>query len=607
MQCHLLRFFVLSALAAALLGGRATPLAPRWNETKVKHAWNTIPDNWVDLGHPSAGTTIDLHLSLKSHDENALIDALYEVSDPDHPRYRAYLSKEQVADLVAPHPDTLELINSWLDHLGVHPSSVSRTLGSWLTLTGVPVSRANDILGASYQLYNHLETNHTVLRTISYSIPAALHEHIHTIVPTTYFGSPPTEGRKLRMHPNSTVWARAEAGPEDSVEVLSSRDLTGYVSPSYVRWLYNTLGYRPAAVDRNVIGIAGYDEQYPSPRDLGLFMTEFRTDGEDATISVVQVRGGGNDPDTPGIEANLDTQYAVAMTYPTTSVFYSTGGALETFDPFFNFVTYILTDETTIPRTITTSYGGPEYGFPFGYATTVCKLFAELGLRGVSVLFSSGDSGVGKGNCLFEVNGHASVRFIPEFPATCPYLTSVGGTTSNSPEVAASLSGGGFSNYFERPPYQANAVPPFLQTLGEKYQGYYQPGGRGVPDISAQALKVFYFHKGGLKVGSGTSAATPIAAGIFSLLNDYSISKGKGPLGFLNGWLYGYGLPGLNDIISGSNPGCNTDGFTAIAGWDPVTGLGTPDFTKLEEILDEWSPPNLGASSTTNQLLTETV
>ncbi|KAH8994273.1 subtilisin-like protein [Lactarius akahatsu] len=586
MQCLPLRLFVLSTLATALLGGLATPLASRWNEKKVKHAWNTIPDNWVDLGHPSAGATIDLHLALKSHDEDALINALYEVSDPNHPRYRSHLSKEQVADLVAPHADTLELINSWLEHLGVPPSSVSRTLGSWLTLTGVPVSKANDILGASYRLYNHVETNHTVLRTISYSIPEALHEHIHTIVPTTYFGSPPTEGRKLRMRPNSAVWARAEAGSEESVNVLS-RDLEGYASPSYA-----TMGSTRAR------------------RTWGLFMTEFRTDGEDATFSVVQIQGGGNDPDTPGIEANLDTQYAAAMTYPTTNVFYSTGGALDTFDPFFNFVTYVLTKEMRIPRTITTSYGGPEYHFPFDYAMRVCRLFAELGLLGVSVLFSSGDSGVGKGDCLFEVDGYVSVHFIPEFPATCPYLTTVGGTTRDNPEIAASLSGGGFSNYFARPPYQANAVPPFLQTLGDKYQGYYHPGGRGVPDISAQALKFFYFHKGRLRVGSGTSVATPvraslpplcvihprapscytiaqIAAGIFSLLNDYSILKGKGPLGLLNGWLYGSGLPGLNDIISGSNPGCDTDGFTAIAGWDPVTGLGTPDFAKLEEIIDE--------------------
>ncbi|KAH9059184.1 subtilisin-like protein [Lactarius vividus] len=572
MQFLLIRLFVLSTLVAGCLGGLATSFAPRWNETKVKHAWNTIPDNWADLGHPSAGTTIDLHLSLKSHDENALIDALYEVSDPDHPRFRSHLSKEQVADLVAPHPDTLELINSWLDHLGIPPSSVSRTLGSWLTLTGVPVSRANDILGASYQLYNHLETNHTVLRTISYSIPEALHEHIHTIVPTTYFGSPPTEGRKLRMHPNSTVWARADAGPEESVEVLSSRVFTGYVSPSYVRRLYNTLGYRPAAVGRNVMGIAGYNNEYPSPKDLRLFMTEFRTDGEDATFSVVQIHGGGNDPDTPGVEASVDTQYTAAITYPTINVFYSTGGSPETIDPFFNFVMYMLTRETRIPQTITTSYGGPEYNVPIGYAMTVCRLFAELGLRGVSVLFASGDSGVGKGDCLLEdINGHVSVHFTPDFPATCPYLTSVGGTTRDSPEVAAFLSGGGFSNYFERPPYQANAVPPFLQTLGDKYQGYYHPGGRGIPDISVQALHVHVYYKGEPGVGSGTSAAAPIAAGIISLLNDYSISTGKGPLGFLNGWLYGHGLPGLNDIIYGSNPGCNTDGFTAIAGWDPVS------------------------------------
>jgi hypothetical protein len=61
-------------------------------------------------------------------------------------------------------------------------------------------------------------------------------------------------------------------------------------------------------------------------------------------------------------------------------------------------------------------------------------------------------------------------------------------------------------------------------------------------------------------------------AGIISLLNDYRISNGDPPLGFLNTWLYGRGRlgNGLQDITSGSNPGCNTDGFTAIPGWDPV-------------------------------------
>jgi hypothetical protein len=66
------------------------------------------------------------------------------------------------------------------------------------------------------------------------------------------------------------------------------------------------------------------------------------------------------------------------------------------------------------------------------------------------------------------------------------------------------------------------------------------------------------------------TANVQTAAGIISLLNDYLLSTGRPPLGWLNPWLYGHGLAGLNDIILGSNPGCDTDGFPAIPGWDPV-------------------------------------
>lgn len=59
-------------------------------------------------------------------------------------------------------------------------------------------------------------------------------------------------------------------------------------------------------------------------------------------------------------------------------------------------------------------------------------------------------------------------------------------------------------------------------------------------------------------------------AGIISLLNDYQISRGRAPLGFLNPFLYGNGIHGIFDIIGGSNPGCGTDGFLAVEGWDAV-------------------------------------
>jgi hypothetical protein len=52
----------------------------------MKHSWHSIPERWEHHGHPHSGATIDLHIALKPHRDNALIDALYEVSDPKHPK-----------------------------------------------------------------------------------------------------------------------------------------------------------------------------------------------------------------------------------------------------------------------------------------------------------------------------------------------------------------------------------------------------------------------------------------------------------------------------------------------------------------------------------------
>lgn len=64
----------------------ATPFPSPWDDIHVKHKWNSVPVNWQNLGHPPADTTIDLHIALKAQDENAMIDALYEVSSPGHPK-----------------------------------------------------------------------------------------------------------------------------------------------------------------------------------------------------------------------------------------------------------------------------------------------------------------------------------------------------------------------------------------------------------------------------------------------------------------------------------------------------------------------------------------
>jgi tripeptidyl-peptidase-1 len=250
-----------------------------------------------------------------------------------------------------------------------------------------------------------------------------------------------------------------------------------------------------------------------------------------------------------------------------------------------------MTAKPNIPQTISLGFGTPERSIP-------------RGLRGTSVLVASGNAGVGQGDCR-DIQGN--VRFYTVFPASCPWVTSVGGTKLSAPnleEVATPFSGGGFSAFFMRNPddpndYQSGAVATF-EILGTGYPGHYNPNGRGVPDIALQSSRyqlVFTDPENGNYPGqiyemtrSGTACSTITAAAIFSLLNDYRISNGIPPLGFLNPWLYGRGRAGFYDITSGTNPGCNTPGFSAVVGWDPITGLGSPDFPRLQALLPPWPP-----------------
>lgn len=77
---------VLFAFATVPFANLATHLASRWDNMRVKHTWHVAPANWETLGHPPPDTTIDLHIALKPHRETAMTDALYEVSDPGHPK-----------------------------------------------------------------------------------------------------------------------------------------------------------------------------------------------------------------------------------------------------------------------------------------------------------------------------------------------------------------------------------------------------------------------------------------------------------------------------------------------------------------------------------------
>ncbi|VDC03294.1 unnamed protein product [Peniophora sp. CBMAI 1063] len=585
--------FVLLAMAASLTAATPTPEA-RWANMQVKHAWERLPAKWSARGLPEDGTTIDLRIKLKSHDSDAIIKALYEVSDPKSASYGDHLNKDEVASLVAPHPDTHSIVSEWLEDHAIPADTVRPVLhGDWLMLEAVPISTANTLLGASYEIFENLETGDRVLRTTSYSLPADLHDHISLVSPTTFFGG---------MRPMKTTYHLEPEAPivkEDSAlraEVLSTgavpSSCASSITPACLQALYNTTGYTPKATDVNVLGVAGYLDEYANFADLTTFAKKYLTNAADATFTVVQIQGGGNDQSDPGVEANLDIQYTTAVSYPTPQIYYSTGGSppfdpsegtpTNTNEPYLDFLDYLLSADT-IPQTLTTSYGDEEQTVPEDYAVEVCNLFAQLGSRGTSVMFSSGDEGVGS-DCVTN-DGTNTRKFIPEFPTSCPYVTSVGATNGINPEKAVSFSGGGFSNYFATPSYQSSVVASYVSSLGTTYSGLYNKTGRAYPDVAAQGVN-FQVVIGGRTSGvSGTSASSPAFAGVVSLLNDYRLSQGKSSLGFLNPLFYSTAASGFNDITSGSNPGCSTNGFSTAKGWDPVTGLGTPNFGKLQTLV----------------------
>ena len=226
-------------------------------------------------------------------------------------RYGAHLSKEQVAELVAPHPDTLELLGSWFEHHEVPSSAVSITHGGgWLTVKKVPLTKANALLGASYQNYRHRETNETVIRTVGYSLPAALHDYVQTVVPTTYFESPRPLRQTSKLAFNAPNLPGGDLGLQDSSTTFSPGDLvpsscSSIVTPACLRLLYKTWAYKPRAVSKNKIGVTGYTEQYASYSDLMTFLTRFRKDATTANFSVVTVNGGVDNQSQPGLEVRL--------------------------------------------------------------------------------------------------------------------------------------------------------------------------------------------------------------------------------------------------------------------------------------------------------------
>jgi len=184
----------------------------------------------------------------------------------------------------------------------------------------------------------------------------------------------------------------------------------------------------------------------------------------------------------------------------------------------------------------------------------------------------------------------------PSWPASSPWVTSVGATRFVDNKVGGAEmatdqfgSGGGFSKQFDAFEDQKNAVQNYLKTAtrGSTFppDGSFPTGGRATPDISALGEGYQVVQNGRVQSVGGTSASTPAFAGFVSLLNEARQKAGKPAMGYLNPFLY-QNPDAFRDVTVGTNAigrgtGPIAYGYPCAPGWDPATGLGTPNFAKL--------------------------
>ena len=193
----------------------------------------------------------------------------------------------------------------------------------------------------------------------------------------------------------------------------------------FLRWLYGTISYIPEVPTQNAIGIVGYKDQLPRLPDLTSFMSALRSDAKSGSYFIDLIDAVPRSKDSLALEANLETQYAQAMAFPTKLIYYATSHDrlkwdprtlfLDSGDAFLIWIDYLFSRDS-FPQTIITLAGVLEEDVPPQYAWSVCALLANLGARGVSIISSSGDDGVGPTNC---TNRFGNVQFMPRFPATC--------------------------------------------------------------------------------------------------------------------------------------------------------------------------------------------
>ncbi|KAI0642913.1 subtilisin-like protein [Trametes meyenii] len=595
------------------------------------------PVEWVQSHRLASDAVLPMRFGLTQNNLHRIEEMLMSVAHPASPSYGKHFSPEDIVDTFAPSHETVGAVMDWLTESGIAPERLRLSASKGWIEVNATTAEVEDLIAAEYHVFTH-PSGAKQIGCHSYSVPEHVREHIDIIQPTVHFRHrlPRTDQlQKRTLGQFGKLEAAIHGGPKtDGKQVTITpglEDCDEHITLDCLRALYS-INHTPVATANNSFGILELTPQAFLQSDLDMFFANFSPSQVGTSPVLVSIDGGVVQTRNQGFglngESDLDLQYAFGLTNPQPILLLQTGDLIEgaSFNNWLDavdgsFCTFEGGDDPTQdgiypdnqpggfqgpescgtikpPFVVSASYGEDEGSITQAYAARQCTEYGKLGLLGTTVIYSTGDNGVaGNGGLCLGSDGTPSddgTAFSPDFPVTCPFVTAVGatqinpGSTVNDPEGACEqviFSGGGFSNFFSLPDYQATAITSFLTNHPPPFtSAQFNNSGkvRAFPDISANGANYVVAVAGKFVSVFGTSCSAPVFGSMITLINDARLAAGKGPVGFINPALYSDTFAdSFHDITTGGNQGCGTPGFTSTEGWDPVTGLGTPNFTTL--------------------------
>lgn len=593
----LLSLFVTNA--SAQLGRGRDPLTV-WSQSRI--ASEIRGDQFSTLSgnrHPQARTanevgtvsgstalqSILLVLAPSDEQQSALEQLLSEQHDPNSPYYHQWLTPEEFGAHYGVSEEDVARVRLWLEQQGFSVDEVA------------PSRRSIRFSGSAAAVERAFQTS---LRRYRVNGETHLANASNPQIPVELAG---VVGGIASLHDFRAKGSLRVMQPASQITYGSS---THYVTPADLATIYdaNTLynqgitgsGQSVAVVARSNIKLS----------DVAAFRAAYGL-----PAAAPQVIVTNSDPGTASgdfTEATLDVEYAGALAKNAT-VKFVTSSSTATSDGVFLSAQYIINQNLAPVMTI--SYGECEQWLGSSGNAYINALWQQAAAQGITVLVSSGDSGAA--GCDSSSASAASYGKAINGLCSSPYSVCVGGTqfndtsnpslywsSTNSASGSSALSyipekvwnesgstlysgGGGVSTVYTKPSWQTGLGVP-------------ADGKRDVPDLSLTASVhdgYMIVANGAQGVVGGTSASAPTLAGVFALLAQSTGARQGAPHAVLYRLATQQNAGGtavFHDITSGNNSVPGLTGFSATAGFDLASGLGSVDVAAL---VNHWN----GASS----------